>query len=223
MNFAAELMQNGGMADNLSQNQCNLLHAHYQLLHMGFAKIQQLACQGLLPKNIAKCKHLICLDCQFGKPHHQSIPLVATTIDAGNLHPGDCISCDQLESNTPGMIPTWKGKPTIKHYKAVTIFINHASRFIHLSMCESTGADEAILAKLHFEKLAKDSRIQLQHFWFNNGVFASNSFKLSLTAAGQDITFCRVNAHFQNWIAKHSIRTIIDRGLNAPACYREVA
>ena len=88
------------------------LHQHTVLheLHMGFAKIQQLAHQGLFPKNIAKCEHLICLACQFGKVHCQKVPSTAATIDAGNLHPGDCISCDQLESNTPGMIPTWKGK-----------------------------------------------------------------------------------------------------------------
>ena len=103
------------------------------------------------------------------------------------------------------MMATWKGKPTAKAYKAGTIFIDHVSRFIHLTMCESTGGDEALNAKLHFEKLAKDSGVQVKRFRADNRVFASNSFKKSLAFAEQEITFCGVNAHFQNGIAECSI------------------
>ena len=74
-------------------------------------------------------------------------------IDAEDLCPGDCTSCDQLECNTPGMIPTWKGMPTMKNYKAATIFVDHASCFISLSLCQSTGGDKALEAKLNFERL----------------------------------------------------------------------
>jgi len=49
-----------------------------------------------------------------------------------------------------------------KAYKAATIFVDHASRFIHLRMCESTGGEEALQAKLHFEKLARDSGIRIK-------------------------------------------------------------
>ena len=52
-----------------------------------------------------------------------------------DLCPGDCISCNQLESNTPGMIPTWKGMPTTKNYKAATVFVDHASHFISFPLC----------------------------------------------------------------------------------------
>ena len=79
------------------------------------------------------------------------MPMNAHKIDAEDLCPGDCISCDQLETNTPGMIPTWKGMPTTKTYKAATIFVDHASHFISLSLCQSTGGDEALEAKLKFE------------------------------------------------------------------------
>ena len=59
------------------------------------------------------------------------------------------IACDQLETNTPGMIPTWKGTPTMKTYKAATIFVDHASSLISLSLCQSTGGDEALKANLN--------------------------------------------------------------------------
>jgi len=42
-------------------------------------------------------------------------------INANDLRPANCISCDQLESNTTGMMATWKDKPTVKAYKAATI------------------------------------------------------------------------------------------------------
>ena len=83
------------------------------------------------------------------------MPLITTNIDAGDLYPGDCVSCNQLESNMPKMMTTWKDKPTTKAYKASTIFVDHASRFVHLTMCESTRGEEALQAKLHFEKLAR--------------------------------------------------------------------
>jgi len=102
--FNANLMRDGGKVDNLTGNQRELLHTHYQLSHIGFAKIQQLARQGLLPKNIAKCVHLICPSCQFGKAHQRSMLMNARKIDAQDLCPRDCISCVQLETNTPGMI-----------------------------------------------------------------------------------------------------------------------
>ena len=83
-----------------------------------------------------------------------------------------------------------------KAYKAATIFVDHASRFIHLRMCESTGGEEALQAKLHFEKLARDSGIRIKWFRADKGIFASNSFKKFLPAIEQEITFCGVNAQF---------------------------
>ena len=132
-------------------------------------------------------------------------------IDAKDLCPGDCISCDQLETNTPCMIPTWKRIPTTKTYKSATMFVDHAIHFISLSLCQSTGGDKALEAKLKFERLAKESGVIIHKFRSDNRVFTSNKFKQSLEAAGQEIMFCRVNAHFQNGIAECSICTIVDR------------
>ena len=50
-------------AANLSCKQTQLLELHYRLGHMGFTKMQSLAKQGYLPKDIAQCKPPICAGC----------------------------------------------------------------------------------------------------------------------------------------------------------------
>jgi hypothetical protein len=60
------------MQENLSRQQRLLLNWHYRLSHLHFAKIQDLARCGILPKNISSCPHPICQSCQLGKAHLRS-------------------------------------------------------------------------------------------------------------------------------------------------------
>jgi hypothetical protein len=46
------------------------------------------------------------------------------------------------------------------------------------------------------------------HYHCNNGQFAGNAFKNSCSAKGLRLTFCWVNAHFQNGIAAKAIRDL---------------
>ena len=46
----------------------------------------------------------------------------------------------------------------------------------------------------------------------DDGVFASNAFKLDVTSSGQAITYCGVGAHHQNPHAERTIRTITEKG-----------
>ena len=59
--------------DNLSRQQRQLLRWHRILGHMGFHKIQSLARQGLLPKEIANCTFPACRSCQLGKQTRQPV------------------------------------------------------------------------------------------------------------------------------------------------------
>ena len=96
-------------------------------------------------------------------------------IDSIHLIPGDCVSTDQLESNTPGRIPIMKGKPSTSNYGAATLFVDHASRFLHLSLHCSTGAQEAIEAKHKFERAATEHGVTIKEYCADNGVYQSNS------------------------------------------------
>jgi hypothetical protein len=50
--------------------------------------------------------------------------------------------------------------------------------------------------------------IRIQHYHCNIGGFANNNFKLACKQGNQRLTFCVVNIHFQNGIAKRAIQDL---------------
>ena len=67
---------------------------------------------------------------------------------------------------------------------------------------------ETVAAKHAFEKFAAEHGIRIHHYHYNNGRFYDNAFKESCENSRQRLTFCGVNAHFQNGIAERAIRDI---------------
>ncbi len=74
----------------------------------------------------------------------------------------------------------------------------------------STGADEAIAAKLHFQLLASSYDRCIKCYHTDNGVFTTKNFRQHYLQNHQQITFCGVNAHHQNGIAKRYIQTVTE-------------
>jgi hypothetical protein len=75
-------------------------------------------------------------------------------------------------------------------------------------------SEEMMEAKCTFEHFAEQHGIRILHYHCNNGQFADNAFKNSCIAKGQCLTFCGVNAHFQNSIAKKTIRDLRESAKN---------
>jgi hypothetical protein len=132
-------------------------------------------------------------------------------LDSGHLLPSDCVSVDQLESNTPGLVPQTKGSPTTITYQAATIFCDHASHFLHLNCHPSTGAADAITAKHAFEREAALANVTIKKFRADNGIFNSNAWNQTCDILHQQKDYCGVNAHHQNGIVERQIWTIVDR------------
>jgi hypothetical protein len=147
----------------------------------------------------------------MGKARQRPISSVGTPLKATHLQPGDCVSSDQLESNSPGRIAVSKGKVSTNFYHACTFFIDHASNKVHITMSHSTGADEAIKAKHRFERLAAEHNVQFRHYHSDNGVYASQAFKSSCDALHQKYSFSGVGAKHQNGVAERMIGTITRR------------
>jgi hypothetical protein len=105
------------------------------------------------------------------------------------------------------MVATFQGSPSTAVYRASTLLVDHASRYLHFTPHHSTGADEAVHAKLHFELHAQTYH-RIYHT--DNGVFRSKLFCQSCLSQGQHLQFCGVNAP-QNGIAEWYIRTITER------------
>ncbi len=70
------------------------------------------------------------------------------------------------------------------------------------------SAEETLKAKRAFELFASEHGVKILHYHCNNGRFADNAFKQSCEQSRQQLTFCGVNAHFQNGIAERAIRNL---------------
>ena len=50
-----------------STPEAELLMAHHRFQHISFSKLQEMACQGILPRQLAQCKIPSCSACLYGK------------------------------------------------------------------------------------------------------------------------------------------------------------
>jgi hypothetical protein len=75
----------------------------------------------------------------------------------------------------------------------------------HMGSKVDDSSIETVAAKCAFETFAAQHGVKIQHYHCNNGRFSDNAFKQACHDARQQLTFCGVNAHFQNGIAERSI------------------
>jgi hypothetical protein len=124
---------------------------------------------------------------------------------------GECVSVDQLESTIPGFIGQFKGALTKDRYRAATVFVDHFSRFSYIHLQRGLTSVETVQAKTAFEAFAKAHGVTIKHYHCDNGRFADNAYLDHVTKSGQTISYCGVNAHFQNGIAEKRIRDLQER------------
>ena len=68
--------------------------------------------------------------------------------------------------------------------------------------------EETIYAKKYFERYAGGFNVKVDHYHFENWGFSENAFINHCKGMGQGITYCGVNAHFQNRRAEKAIRDL---------------
>jgi hypothetical protein len=119
---------------------------------------------------------------------------------------GQCVSVNQMISTQVGFIAQLKGTLIKKCYTAATIFVDHYSRLKYIHLMTKLTSEETMEAKQAFEHFAKQHGVRILHHHCGNGRFSDNALKNSCSAKGQQLTFCEVNAHFQNGIAEKAIR-----------------
>jgi hypothetical protein len=183
-------------------NKVELMRWHYRLGHASLAKLHQLTQNGEIPKKLAAIRPLRCAGCLFGamtkvpwrgkEQKSQHSVFVATKL-------GECISVNHLQSTEPGFYGQAKGRLTKTRYKNATVFVDHFShlQYVYLMTSNLTSL-ETIDAKRAFERFAAKHGVKIAHYHCNNGRFADTAFVRLCKESGQKLTFCGVNAHFQN-------------------------
>ena len=187
-----------------------LLHWHYRLGHLSFECIQQLACSGQLPKRLLTYKKPFCMACQYRKLTKR--PWRVKGDDKGTMkvatRPGQIVSVDQLESNTPGFIAQLKGKLTQQRYNYATVFVDQFSGYTFVYLQRHITSEETVKAKHAFESAAEQRGVKILHYHADNGRFTDNAFIADCNAQRQSLSYCGVNAHFQNGITERHIRDL---------------
>ena len=122
--------------------------------------------------------------------------------------PGQVVSVDQPESNSPGLIAQLKGKLTQQRYKYATVFVDQYSGYTFVYLQRHLTSEETVQAKHAFEWSAKQRGVKILHYHADNGRFDDNAFINDCRTRGQGLSYCGVNAHFQNGIAERRIQDL---------------
>jgi hypothetical protein len=123
-----------------------MLWIHHQCGHISFARIQEMAKLGMIPKRLAKCPVPTCLACLYAKAIRRKwrSKTVNNRDEATEpSKPGDCVSVDQLKAPTPGLIAQLSGFLTTKRYGYAMVYIDHASRLGFVYLQKGTAAEES--------------------------------------------------------------------------------
>ena len=139
-----------------STPEAELLMAHHQFQHISFSKLQEMAHQGILPRQLAQCKIPSCSACLYGKATKRAWRSKQEKQRQRNqvLKPGEVISVDQMVSPVPGLIAQMVGFLTKQRYKYVSVFIDQASQMGFVYLQKTRSAEETIGVKRAFEKYA---------------------------------------------------------------------
>jgi hypothetical protein len=140
----------------LDDDQQEFMGLHYKMNHLPLPAMITLAEKGKLNRKFAKIKHRlpVCMSCMFGTAHRKpwrskgEKGLIRKKTDDA---PGKCVSIDQMISAQPGLIPQMAGFLTNLRIWAATIFVDHYSDYVYVSLMRNLTLDKTLQAKSSFE------------------------------------------------------------------------
>jgi transposase InsO family protein len=201
------------MYSNLTAAQQKKLHLHERCAHAGWDQLNIWIRQGILPCDpaLAKEPDPVCAACQFGKAHKRSHLANVGSISQNHTAPGDGVSTDGMEAGIPGRVFSTSGLPSSRRYRYATFWIDHYSRYVHITMHETKKAEELLRSKNDFEDFAARFGVRIKNIRADNGVYTAKTIQTSCLKNQQNLSFCAVGAHWQNGIAERFIGTIVQQ------------
>jgi hypothetical protein len=200
-------------ASNFTSLEQEYIYWHTKLGHLSKTRIQQLAKRGAIPKKLAKVAPPICVACIHGKATKKPWRTKASPSKTPKvaMKPGECVAVDQMESSTAGFVGQLKGAIlTTLRYKYATVFVDLFSDYTYVYLHTKITSEETVKAKKAFESHAESFGLTIKQYHADNGRFQDAAFKTHCELKGQTLTFCGVNAHFQNGRAERKIRDLQD-------------
>ena len=88
------------------------------------------------------------------------------------------------------------------------MFVDQHSWYAYIYLQWAITSAETIQAKHSFECMAEDMGVCIHHYHADNGRFTDKGFLQDCQKQHQGLTYCRVNAHFQNGIVEKKIRDL---------------
>lgn len=164
---------------NVLTTASELLKWHFQMNHLSFKPLLTVAYHGFLPKQLLTARVPKCASCMYGKATRRAWRSKAPPVKVYKsliMAPGQCVSVDQLQSPTPGLIAQLKGIPTTQRYTAATIFVDHFSRLSYVHLQCSLSSDVTVKAKRAFERHCDGHGVKVLHYQADNGRFADLLF-----------------------------------------------
>ena len=113
----------------MTKSEAQLLQYHRNFGHIPFTKLQIMAEQGILPRNLAKCNIPVCSACMGGmitRKNWRNNPRKQYKV-ANVTKPGERVSVDMLVSPTPGLIAQMSSFLTKKRYWYATVYLDNYS------------------------------------------------------------------------------------------------
>ena len=188
-----------------------LLKIYQRIGHISPRRIQQMTKVGTLQRKLATCDIPVCTSCMYGKATKSPwrSKNSKNQVEANKpSRPGECISVDQLISQSPGLISQMRGRPTHQRYTCASVYVDQFTDYTFTFLQKTTTAEETIEEKRLFERRTGRMGHKITHYHADNGGFASHAWRDHCADNQQQLTFVAVGAHHMNGVAEAKIKQL---------------
>jgi hypothetical protein len=152
----------------------------------------QLAKNGLIPKRLLRIEPPLCVACIHGKATKKPLCTKANPSRMPRIvtSPGECVSIDQMESSTAGLIGQLKGAIlTTLRYKYATVLVDLYSDYTYVYLHARITSEEILKAKKAFEAHAEFFRVKIRQYHADNGDFKISPLNPIVYNKGKNLHF----------------------------------
>ena len=151
-----------------------LMHLYQHFGHIPFSRLQKMAKQGIIKPTLACICISACAACMFRQAIQRcwqdKLPTILP-VKKPAIHPGKCISVNQLVSPTPGLVAQMTDILATEQYTYATIYVDQVSKYSYIHFQQTATMDETLRGKRQFEQHMSQMGITMQSYLVDNDMF----------------------------------------------------